>query len=295
MTTYFLKESNKLDNLQTVKLVKTTNTEVENKVKFNGEEYEIISEQQLKEKTNGNVYGYIEISDKENKKVKVKLEDVKASIDKKVAILSKKKSGQLIGYIAIKTNEGNTEYVGLFVGKMNILPIIIIIAIMMIIGGLFIGNSETVKNTIGRDKYNKTDFKDGDKGSGELGAEEYDFGDQPVFRIKINCTPAVVDGEMNIRIESPEKENKNYAFVVKVYTLQKVDREGNVIETYEGDGNLIYESPLVYANENISDCKIDTELEDGVYVGRAVYEIYDLDLNFISQTAAKLEITSVNN
>lgn len=322
MKTLYLKESNKLDNIQTVKLVDRLGEIIKEKIKnnqydceintetgelikekvaedfieFKGTKYEIITAEQLKEKTSEDVYGYIEISDKTNQKTKVKLENVRASVGKVVAVQRKKKAGKIVGYVEARDNEGNTIYIGLYKANPDFKPVLIILAAIIavvLLGGLFINEDSPVRDFIDRGEFG-TDFKDGDKGTGELGADEFDFGDQPVFRIKINCTPTVVDDKMNIRIESPEKENKNYGFVVKVYALQKVDKDGNVIETYEENTNMIYESPLVYANENIKECKLDKELEDGTYIGRAVYEIYDLDKNFIGQTAARLEITVVS-
>lgn len=321
MKTLYLKESKKLDNIQTVKLVDTIGERTQEKIKnnqydceidretgklvkdpvaedyveFKGTKYEIIKTEQLKEKTNEDVYGYIEISDKVNQKSKVKLEDVRASVGKVVAVQSKKKAGKIIGYVEARDNEGKTIYIGLYKANLDIKPILIAIAAIIavvFIGSLFM-NDLPVRDFIDRGEF-ETEFKDGDKGTGELGTDEFDFGDQPVFRIKLNCTPTVIDDKMNIRIESPEKENKNYGFVVKVYALQKIDEAGNIIETYEDNSKMIYESPIVYANENIEECILDNTLEDGTYIGRAVYEIYDLDKNFIGQTAARLEITVVS-
>ena len=49
-----------------------------------------------------------------------------------------------------------------------------------------------------------------------------------------------------------------------------------------------------FTNNSSTDFAKAKLLEDGTYIGRAVYEIYDLDKNFIGQTAARLEITVVS-
>lgn len=68
-----------------------------------------------------------------------------------------------------------------------------------------------------------------------------------------------------------------------------VDRK-NIIEEY-AEPIEIYQSPLVYADENIEWCPLHTEVESGIYVGRALYYVFDENENLLGQTASRLKIT----
>lgn len=284
MKTLYFKESKKLESIQGIELISTQAKDIERAVIFDNSTYEIIDELP----DNQNEFGYVEISEKENKKLKVKLEDVKASIENRVAIEKKQKNRKVVGYIEIIDKDGSIQYIALVKEKLLIIPFILFgILIALLIGGLCFmpkGNTdikEPVKEPVV--------FREGDKGTGDLGKDTIEFGEQPTFRMKLNCTPTVDDGYMNLRIESPAEDNEGLGFVVKVYLLQKVDN-GEVIENYETDPKQIYESPIVYANENIENCPLDVEVESGRYVARAVYDIYDTENNFIGSVAGRLDI-----
>ena len=292
MCTLYLKESKDLDSLQEIKLYfEASNRTDENEqvVIFNTIEYKVYDTEAIEEKDN-KIYGYVEISDKPDKKCKVKLKNVKASIGKQVAVQKDDKDRKIVGYIKAIDTEGNIVYLGLMEKGIVLLPIIICGIVILLLCGLGLtqcGGPEVGTPTV----QEKPVFKEGNKGTGEIENEAVEFGEQPTFRMILNCTPTVENGEMNLRIESPAEDNKDLGFVVKVYLLQKMDSEKTeVLEEYGNNPVQVYESPIVYANENIENCPLDVELESGVYAARAVYDIYDMESNLLGQTATRLEI-----
>lgn len=282
MRTIYFKESKNLESIQGIGLIKSKTEDIKRAVIFDNSTYEIIDELPDNQKE----FGYVEVSEKENKKLKVKLEDIKASIDNRVAIEKNQKNRKIIGYIEIDNN-GSLDYIALVKEKLVIIPFILLgILIALLLGLWLIPKDNTdIKEPVKEPVV----FKDGDKGTGDLGKEAIEFGEQPTFRMKLNCTPTVEDGYMNLRLESPAEDNEGLGFVVKVYLLQKIEN-GEVVESYDGDPKQIYESPIIYANENIENCVLDTEVESGRYVARAVYNIYDMENNFIGQVAGRLDI-----
>ncbi|MBQ8044376.1 MAG: hypothetical protein IJ272_09595 [Clostridia bacterium] len=292
MCTLYLKESKDLDSLQEIILYfEASNRTDENEqvVIFNTIEYKVYDTEAIEEKDN-KIYGYVEISDKPDKKCKVKLKNIKASIGKQVAVQKDDKDRKIVGYIKAIDTEGNIVYLGLMEKGIVLLPIIICGIVILLLCGLGLtqcGGLEVGTPTV----QEKPVFKEGNKGTGEIENEAVEFGEQPTFRMILNCTPTVENGEMNLRIESPAEDNKDLGFVVKVYLLQKMDSEKTeVLEEYGNNPVQVYESPIVYANENIENCPLDVELESGVYAARAVYDIYDMESNLLGQTATRLEI-----
>lgn len=287
MNTLYLKESKNLDSIQNIQLIKGS-TQLEgntNKIKlvYNEDSYEV--ENELQEGID--VYGYIEVSKKENKKHNVKLEDVRASVDNRIAVEKKQKGRKIVGYIMAETIEDDIVYVALVKDKVAIMPILLLGA-----AACLLLMCTAYKPTVPVDTKNPTptpSFKTGDKGTGDLGKEKIEFAKQPTFRMKLNCTPVVENGYMNLRLESPAEDNEGLGFVVKVYLLQKVEN-GEVIENYSEEPVQIYESPIIYANENIENCPLDVLIDSGIYKARAVYDIYDTENNFLGQVASKLDI-----
>lgn len=288
MNQLYLKKSTQLEEMSSVKLLETETVNENEKEKFivyNEKRY--IIQEKLSDKSV--ILGYAIVSKKENKQFKVKTDEIKTTINNEIAILKETGNKKVIGYIRVEKED---TYIGLIEEKKPkmfiFLPFIIFSLITFVVAGSLINNKNNDKLENQTTVQSEEDTSD-DKGNGQLGVSKAEFGEQQMFRLKINCTPTLENGKMNIRIESPAEENKNLAFKVKVYVLEKVDSEGKVVETYEN--NLIYTSPMVYANENIENCTVKTEIETGKYVGRAVYEIYDLEGNAIGQTACRLNIT----
>lgn len=297
MGTYYLKESKNIEELKQIKIVTDPVDVVFNKIGkhkliYAKQELDILPNPDVDKSSKIEVLGYIDISTKRDKTISVKADDCIAQIDGKYAV-KKKSSGKLVGSLLVTDENGVTYYVGLCKKSFILVPILIGIALAVLFL-LFMFNFRTtpIPTPDNTPKVEDTTpvFKEGDKGTGELDVDNIDFGEQLMFRMKLNCTPMVTDNVMNIRIESPAEENANYGFVVKIYALQKINGD-ETIEEYEGEGKLIYESPQIFANENIGECELDTPLENGVYIGRAVYDVYDLDNNLLGKTAAKLTIS----
>lgn len=290
----YFKENDKLDILVKLQLFEKENKEFgeheveESKPGVLG--YVVYSErvfEVLEEKpADAEVFGYVTVTSKENKTEKVKLEDVKSTIENKVAVKRNKGNQKIVGYTWLNEQ----TLVALVEDKVNLLIIILPLLILFLGVGIFMYSSVSNNPSTEQTEDDKPVFKDGEKGTGEIGKEAIDFGSQPMFRMKLNCTPTVENGMMNIRIESPAEENADYGFVVKVYALQEVDAEGNVVKDMSDEPVQIYESPLIFANENIEYCELDEMIGNGTYIGRATYDVYDLEQNFIGQTAAKLMI-----
>lgn len=248
------------------------------------------------------ILGYARISGKENKKIKAKINDLACSIDYRIAVNEKKKLlERVVGYVKVDTStlenfdtEGKDVYVALT--KFFVVPIIILVGMVGLIGTVgYIEYQEAIKPIEIEKQDPDVSFKDGDKNSGEIEDEAHEFGQAVSFRMKLNCTPGVeiIDGKqhINLRLESPKEDNEGLGFITKVYLLQKVDDEGNVIEDYSADPIEIYESPQVFADENIEYCPLDKNIESGVYTGRALYYVFDAELNMLGQTASRLRIT----
>lgn len=283
MKRLYFKESDKLDSLVKIELKEFEVSEgTDTCIVYNRQSFEV-----LEEKPEGaEIYGYVSVVYKEDKTERIKLEDVKSTIENKVAIRKNKGNERIVGY----TYLNDDTLVALVEKKANLLVFIIPLLIIFLGIGLFMLSNISNINEGKQTEDEKPVFKDGEKETGEIGKETIDFGEQPLFRMKLNCTPTVENGSMNIRIESPAEENADYGFVVKVYALQEADVEGNVLEDMSDEPVQIYESPLIFANENIEYCELDQIIDSGMYIGRATYDIYDLEQNFIGQTAAKLMI-----
>ena len=128
------------------------------------------------------------------------------------------------------------------------------------------------------------------KGTGEFQKKEVVYEEGPTFRMKLNCTPVIEDERINIRLESPEGDNEIFAFVTEVYITEKKN-EDDTVTVYENP-KLIYTSPVLYEGENIEYGTLEEEVEQGYYSGRALYYVYDLNGNFVFNTAAKLTINA---
>lgn len=180
--------------------------------------------------------------------------------------------------------------VAITVKKQSILPIAAVAVICLV--GFIIFNMNSVNPL---QPVDPNQFRDGNKGVGEIATNsETGLLETPYFYIDLNVTPTIQNGLMNLRVvntDTVKGKKNNLSFVVKVYILATADEDGNELEVYE-EPLLIYESPLINPSENIENCKLDIPVEQGRYVARAMYDIYDSNFYLVGQTAARLDIVS---
>lgn len=102
------------------------------------------------------------------------------------------------------------------------------------------------------------------------------------FNIKINSTPTLKNGEMNLKIQNT-KRNSGWC-KVDIYT----DGESGGI-------NIIYSSPLLSPGESVETAKVDTEILPGKYDAVAKYVLYSdsKGKNEVGVTEIKLKLTVV--
>ena len=180
--------------------------------------------------------------------------------------------------------------VALTVRKQSLLPIAAVAVICLV--GLLVFKMNGVNPL---QPVDPNQFRDGDKGIGEITtSSETSSLETAYFNLNLNVTPTIQNGLMNLRVVNKEDSSNgenNLSFVVKVHLIATSDENGNELEVYE-EPLLIYESPLINPSENIENCKLDIPVEQGRYVARAMYDIYDSNFYLVGQTAARLDIVS---
>lgn len=283
-TVFYFKEQENLDNIREIKLDTIEEAaEQDSYVGYNRKKLKVFSEK----KSSDIIRGYISVSKNEYKYEKQSLENVSSAIDGKIAIHKKKGSNEVIvGYVKINSDTYaivKKRYVGIV-----IIPILVL--------GLSIGTLYTVKtllpepvDDITEEINTRVETIADEKGTGSLDGEEPVTYTSEGFRFKINTSPILSDGKLNVRIESPEAENSEFVAIYDYYINAKVDVNYNVIEQYEEPIN-IYTSPKVYGNENLEYATVDTDLEEGYYTGVCYCSIYDTNGNFLMTNGAVLKI-----
>lgn len=285
-TVFYFKEQENLDNIREIKLDNIEEAaEQDSYVRYNRKKLKVFSEK----KSSDTIRGYISVSKNEYKYEKQSLENVSSAIDGKIAIHKKKGSNEVIvGYVKINNDTYaivKKRYVGLI-----IIPILVV--------GLSIGVLYTVKTfmpepveDITEEISTEVEVEEvtDEKGTGSLDGEEPVKYESEGFRFKINTSPILSDGKLNVRIESPEAENSEFVAIYDYYINAKVDANYNVIEQYEEPIN-IYTSPKIYGNENLEFATVDTDLEEGYYTGVCYCSIYDTNDNFLMTNGAVLKI-----
>ena len=283
-TVFYFKEQKNLDNIREIKITSIEEArEQDSYVEYGRKKLKVFSEKQ----SGDNIRGYISVSKAEGKYEKQSLENVSSAIDGKIAIHKKKGSNEVIvGYVKINSDTYaivKKRYVGIV-----IIPILVL--------GLSIGTLYTVKtllpepvDDITEEINTRVETIADEKGTGSLDGEEPVKYKSEGFRFKINTSPILSDGKLNVRIESPEAENSEFVAIYDYYINAKVDANYNVIEQYEEPIN-IYTSPKVYGNENLEYATVDTDLEEGYYTGVCYCSIYDTNGNFLMTNGAVLKI-----
>ena len=236
------------------------------------------------------VKGYISVCKNNNKKEKTSIRKINSAINGTVAVRKKKNfSEEIVGYIRI-----NDEIYALV--RNNIIFLIglfLQIIILLLIFGMIVFN---IKQTLPKPsaepvvKISEPEPEQTEKGTGSLDVEKPEYKSDG-FRFKINTAPVISDGKMNVRIESPLKENEEFVATYKYVISGKIDANYNVIEEYE-EPIVIYESPQVFGNENIEFASIKTELEEGYYTGVCYCSVYDKQGNYLTTNGATIRLYS---
>lgn len=293
MKKYYLKCKDKISGLKQFSLdesyIINENTETKNIIAIDDKSYRLDAELPIDTDEEVTVLGYVEAGKKENQQSNIKEGKGKlaGNIDSKYPILRNLEKGhKIIGYIKIDNMD---YYVAITVRKQSLLPIAALAVICLV--GLLVLNMNVVNPL---QPVDPNQFKDGDKGTGEITVNSDTSLETAYFNINLNVTPTIQNGLMNLRVVNKDtvkgKEN-NLSCVVKVYLIATADGDGNELEKLE-EQILIYESPLVNPSENIENCKLDIPVETGRYIARAMYDIYDSNFYLVGQTAAKLDIVS---
>ena len=292
--TYYLKINDKVSDLKQFNLDESfivNETSGAKKLVIIGDrKYTLEDELPIDNEKVNTVLGYVEAGKKENQQSSIKEGKGKlvGNIDSKYPILRNLEKGhKVVGYIKIDNMD---SYVAITVKKQSLLPIGAIAVICLI--GLMVFNMNSVNPL---QPVDPNQFRDGDKGIGEIASEnETGLLETAYFNLNLNVTPTIQNDFMNLRVVNKEDSSNgenNLSFVVKVYLIATSDENGNELEVYE-EPLLIYESPLINPSENIENCKLDIPVEQGRYVARAMYDIYDSNFYLVGQTAARLDIVS---
>lgn len=292
--TYYLKINDKVSDLKQFNLDESfivNETSGAKKLVIIGDrKYTLEDELPIDNDKVNTVLGYVEAGKKENQQSSIKEGKGKlvGNIDSKYPILRNLEKGhKVVGYIKIDNMD---SYVAITVKKQSLLPIGAIAVICLI--GLMVFNMNSVNPL---QPVDPNQFRDGDKGIGEIASEnETGLLETAYFNLNLNVTPTIQNDFMNLRVVNKEDSSNgenNLSFVVKVHLIATSDENGNELEVYE-EPLLIYESPLINPSENIENCKLDIPVEQGRYVARAMYDIYDSNFYLVGQTAARLDIVS---
>lgn len=294
MKNYYLKYKDKVSGLKQFCLdenyISNKTSENKNLVIVDDKKYTLDAELPIDDEKTVTVLGYVEAGKKENQQSSIKEEKGKlvGNIDSKYPILRNlEKRHKIVGYIKIDNMD---YYVAVTVKKQSLLTIGAVVMICLV--GLLVFNMDSVNPL---QPVDPNQFREGDKGVGEIASEnETGLLETPYFYIDLNVTPTIQNGLMNLRVINKDKvkgKENNLSCVVKVYILATADEDGNELEVYE-EPVLVYESPLINPSENIENCELDIPVEQGRYVARAMYDIYDSNFYLVGQTAARLDIVS---
>lgn len=283
-TVFYFKEQENLDSIREVRLSNTEEAaDQESYVAYAGKKLRVITDEQL----DNIIKGYISVSTKEDKYEKQSLENVSSAIDGRVAIHKKKGSNEsVIGYVKINCD----TYALVKKSPVATIGLIILIGALCVGGAIVISNlpKQPVIEVEETEIVEEETVVD-EKGTGSLDGEERPTYTSEGFRFKINTSPVLSEGKLNVRIESPEAENAEFVAIYDYYVNAKVDVNYNVIEQYDEPIN-IYTSPEIYGNENLEYATVTTELEEGYYTGVCYCSIYDTNGNFLMTNGAVLKI-----
>lgn len=90
---------------------------------------------------------------------------------------------------------------------------------------------------------------------------------------KINATPVLEDGKMNIRIENSKRN---------IYSCK--------VEISLKNEDIIYTSPMLAPNQSLEYATVDADIPEGSYDGVAVFRYFDGENELEVQSSVKLKI-----
>lgn len=168
--------------------------------------------------------------------------------------LQKKTDEKIIGYLKVM---GKNQYVAV-TRKRKFLPLLWLLLLLLIFmlfppipPPIFVPNEVT---------------------SGAITPIEIGELDPDYFNIKINATPILEDGKLNIRIENSLRNV--YSCHVEVFLAEKI----------------IYTSPLISPNQSLEFATIDGKYPTGTYDGVAVFHYLDGEKELEVTSSVKLKI-----
>lgn len=284
-TVLYFKEQENLNSIREIKLNNIEDAaDQESYVEYARKKLRIITDKQ----SESTIKGYISVSKKEDKYEKQSLENVSSAIDGRVAIHKKKGSNEsIVGYVKINCD----TYALVKKSPVAMISLFVLIGALCIGGAIAISNlpkQPVTEEAVSTEEETVMD----EKGTGSLDGEKLEYTSEG-FRFKINTSPVLSEGKLNVRIESPEAENAEFVAIYDYYINAKVDVNNNVIEEYDEPIN-IYKSPEIYGNENLEYATVTTPIEEGYYTGVCYCSIYDTNGNFLMTNGAVLKIYSAD-
>lgn len=233
----------------------------EKAIQFIDRRYELASEIP----DNHKVVGYLHAERKEKQNVKWNGKERVLAYNSMVsANIFDKPQMQTVGYL--KTNcEGEWLEVTRpsFVLYLWLFPILL--ALITVVALLFYPtNSILQKPVFGNDSATE----------GGITTDRIEPLDPVYFNVKINATPIVEDGQMNLRIENSSRNA--YSCHVKVVT----DADGKEL--------LLYNSPLIAPNQSMEYTTLEQHLPPGIYDANAVFTYFEGEKQLSVNTTIQL-------
>lgn len=170
--------------------------------------------------------------------------------------LQKRSDEKTIGYLKLM---GGNQYVAV-TRKRNFLLILWLLPILLMLILLFIPH-DTLP-IFGEDKVT----------SGAITPIDIGELDPDYFNLKINATPILEDGKMNIRIENSVRN------VLDCY-----------VEVFVSD-EIIYKSPLLHPDESLEFATVAVKIAPAVYDGTAVFHYYADNEELETTSSVRLKI-----
>lgn len=217
--------------------------------------------------------GFVELGTKPNKQSKIKKKNKKlmANLFGRFPVLREKPAThRIVGYIKLVDSD---TYIALIKRK----PLIILwwkwgagAGVVGLVIMLLMFRGPKIAQPI-------TDIFDGlvPKGEGEIYIPEQELPEAQNLRIIMNSSVTLIDGSMNVLIEN-NKESNELSMGAEVFLLNKLDEQGNIIESM--DNQKIAQTPIIHPGENLEYLPVDSNvsIEPGYYDARVMFTAYEM-------------------